>query len=63
MYTTRDDALEMVVAAIEAGDATRDEYDLDQIADKCFEYSAKLGGYVQVVDESGFWAAVEEAAK
>lgn len=62
MYTTKEDAAEMVGQAIDAGTASREDYDIDRITDQCFEYSPEMGGYVQVVDEPGFWAAVEECA-
>ena len=52
-YTNRE-----IIAAIEAGDATRDQYDIDAIAD------AVLGdyedGFSVKVDETEFWNIVAE---
>jgi hypothetical protein len=61
-YTTADDAKDSIIAAIEAGDATRDDFDIDAIFETVFDYSADLQAFVQVVDVDGFWAAVAEAA-
>lgn len=63
MYTTRQDAEAMITQTIEAGgaaDAT--DYNIDQIFETCFEYSADLQAFVQTVDTDSFWDAVEEAA-
>lgn len=32
-FTTRTEAVDQIIAAIEAGDASRDEFDIDAIAD------------------------------
>jgi len=61
-HSTRDEAIQSeIITAIEAtGVATRDEYDIDAIADEV------LGGYDEgyelIVDSAGFWAAVERHA-
>ncbi|WP_166345181.1 hypothetical protein [Phytoactinopolyspora limicola] len=65
-YTTNLDAIEAIATAIEAGGtdtAHRDEYDLDAIFRATHEYDAEAGGFVQTVDEDGFWAAVQRQAK
>ena len=50
-YSTRDEAIyREIIEAIEAGDATREEYDIEAIAD------AVLGDY-----EDGFALKVEES--
>lgn len=61
-YTTREEAIEReVIGVIEAGDATRDEYDIDAISD------AVIGdfeeGYALKVDEATFWDIVADNAK
>lgn len=61
MFTTAADAKHSIIEAIEAGDATRDEFDIDQIFEAAFEWDGR--GFSQVVDTDGFWAAVEAAAK
>lgn len=58
-YTTRTEAIQReIVAAIEAGDAKAEEFDIDAIAD------AVLGdyedGFALKVDESEFWGIVSE---
>lgn len=63
MFTTADDAKAYIATAIEAGDASREEFDIDAIFDAAFEYSTELQMFVQTVDEDGFWAAVQDAAK
>jgi hypothetical protein len=62
-YSSRNEAIEVeIVAPIEAsGDATRDEYDIDAIAD------AVLGdhetGYAITVDTDTFWSIVAANAR
>ena len=56
-YSTRDEAIyREIIEAIEAGDATREEYDIEAIAD------AVLGdykdGFALKVEESEFWDTV-----
>ena len=58
-YTNRNEAINReIIEAIEAGDATREEYDIDAIAD------AVLGdyedGFSVKVDETEFWNIVAE---
>ena len=64
-FTTRNDAADAVVAAIEAtgvvGNA-RLEYDVDQIVDAVFETNPELG-YVQAVDIADFWEIVGRSAR
>lgn len=61
-YTTRNEAIEReIIEVIESGDVTRDEYDIDAIAD------AVIGdfedGYALKVDEATFWGIVADNAK
>ena len=61
-YITRTEAIEReVIAPIEAGDATADEFDIDAIAD------AVLGGYemgfATQVDTDRFWEIVAAHAR
>ena len=62
-YSTRNEAIEReIVTAIEAGDATRNEFDIDAIADEIIEQVTTETGQVtyQVTDDTdAFWAAVE----
>jgi hypothetical protein len=62
-YSTRDEAIEReIVVPIEAtGVATRDEYDIDAIADEVLGGAGD--GYALTVDTDGFWAAVEKHAR
>ena len=58
-YSTRDEAIyREIIEAIEAGDATREEYNIDAIAD------AVLGdyedGFACKVTPEEFWEIVEE---
>lgn len=67
MYTTRAEAEQAVIDAIEAAGSpvkdARREYDIDAIVEETYEYSAELEQFVQVTDTEGFWAAVEKHAK
>lgn len=65
IYTTAADAIEQaIIPAIEGtGVAAAAEYDVQQILDRAFEYSADLGGFVQIADVDEFWAIVAEAEK
>ncbi len=61
-YSTRNEATDAIVTAIEAGDATRNEFDIDAIADEIIEQVTTETGQVtyQVTDDTdAFWAAVE----
>lgn len=65
MYTTRQDVTTAITEAIEANGsdvAAATGYDLDQIADRAYEYSPELGGFVQTADTEDFWTIVQEAA-
>lgn len=61
-YTTRTEAIAReIIEPIEAtGEATRDQYDIDAIADKALQATPE--GYVPVLDAEEFWAAVERHA-
>lgn len=65
-FATMDDVLAYIAAAIEAGGAaTRDEYDLDAIADKVAVWDPDRQQYLVSEfpdDTDDFWAAVEAAA-
>ena len=56
--TTSADAADMVVEAIEAGDASASEYDVDQIVRDAFDYDVDAQALVQTVDEDDFWDVV-----
>lgn len=58
-YTTRDEAITReIVEAIEAGEARRDEYDIDAIADRVLgDYEE---GFALKVDTDEFWEIVAE---
>ncbi|MFR1472694.1 MAG: hypothetical protein ACLS2Z_05315 [Actinomyces urogenitalis] len=61
-YSTRNEATDAIITAIEAGDATRNEFDIDAIADEIIEQVTTETGQVtyQVTDDTdAFWAAVE----
>ena len=57
-YITRDEAIEReIIAAIEQGFASRDEYDIDAIADALISFD----GQHYTVDEAvDFWQIVAE---
>ncbi len=61
-YTTRDEAIEReIIEVIEAGDASRDEYDIDAIADAVIgDYE---DGFALKVNEIDFWNTVADNAK
>ena len=61
-YSTRSEAIyREIIEAIEAGDATSDQYDIDAIADKVLcDYE---DGYMLKVEEPDFWRIVEENTK
>lgn len=60
-YTTITDAIEReIIAAIEAGDAKAEEFDIDAIADAVIgDYE---DGFALKVEESEFWETVAEHA-
>ena len=61
-YSARNEATDAIITAIEAGDATRNEFDIDAIADEIIEQVTTETGQVtyQVTDDTdAFWAAVE----
>ena len=59
-YTTRNEAIEFeIVAAIEAGDATAAEFDIDAIAEAVLTTEGEGSSYRWILDEDAdFWAAV-----
>ena len=60
-YTTRSEAIyREIIEAIEAGDATRDQYDIEAIADKVL--CGFDDGYMLKAEEPEFWRIVEENA-
>lgn len=65
-YSTRNEAIEReIIAAIEAGDATRSEFDIDAIADEVIDQVITETGqvtYQVTADTDDFWAAVERHA-
>ena len=63
-FTTRTDATDAVVAAIEATGVVPnawDEYDVDAIVDEA--YGATESGYALRVDRADFWQIVERNAR
>lgn len=63
--TTMQDVHAEIIEAIEgngADVASRDEYDIAAIADRCYEYSPELRAFVQTISPDEFWPIVEEAA-
>ena len=61
-YTTRNEAIEReIIEPIEAGEATRDEYDIDAIAGAVLGTYAE--GYALTVDADEFWEIVARHAK
>ena len=59
-YATRDQAIAFIVECIEAGDATRAEFDIEAIADAVLSDWDR--GYIITADTEEFWAAVERHA-
>lgn len=61
-YTTRGEAIEReIIEVIEAGDASRDGYDIDAIADAVIgDYE---DGFTIRVNEADFWGIVADNAK
>lgn len=60
MYTTRQDAEQQIITALEnsAVEDARAEFDIDAIFEATHEYSADLQAFVQIVDIEHFWLAV-----
>lgn len=65
-YSTRNEAIDReIIAAIEAGDATRSEFDIDAIADEVIDQVITETGqvtYQVTADTADFWATVERHA-
>ncbi|WP_172121165.1 hypothetical protein [Actinomyces faecalis] len=64
-YTTRNEAIDReIIPAIEAGEASASEYDIDAIADEVLYTTGEGAGYrYQVTDDTdAFWAAVQRHA-
>lgn len=60
-YATRDEAIEReIIVAIEAGEASRDEYDIDSIADEVLGDYAQ--GFALRVGPEAFWEVVARHA-
>lgn len=58
-YSTRDEAITReIIEAIESGDVTRDQYDIEAIADAVI--GSFEDGYALQVDEASFWGIVAE---
>ena len=58
-YTTRSEAIyREIIEAIESGDVTSDQYDIDAIADAVI--GSFEDGYALQVDEASFWGIVAE---
>lgn len=72
-FTTREDAKNDIVTAIEDGDASATEYDIDAISYEVYEWKTdhdtdgnellNTGGFEQVVDDEQFWQIVAKHEK
>lgn len=65
MFTTRTEAWQATVAAIESGGAVDDaqsEFVIDAIVDAAYEYSSTQQAFVQTVGTEDFWKLVETHA-
>lgn len=51
-----------IIFAIEQTGALSDEFDLDQIADRCFSFSPEHQSFVTTTSIEDFWAEVDKAA-
>ena len=61
-YPDRHEAMHRaIIEPIEAGDATAEEFDVDQIFSECFEWDG--AGYVQTASVEDFWASVQRNAR
>lgn len=58
---TRTAAEQHVITVIEAGDATRDEFDIETITDRLYDLAGGTWD-IQHIDHDQFWAVVEEHA-
>ena len=58
---TRTDATNLVTTSIEAGAATADEFDIDQIVDDLYEVAGDWD--FTNIDEADFWPVVERHAR
>lgn len=62
IYTTLTEAIQReIIAPIEAGDATADEFDIDSIADQVLGDYAD--GFQLKVDDGEFWQIVADNAR
>ncbi len=58
-YSTRNEAVTReIIDVIESGDVTRDQYDIEAIADAVI--GSFEDGYALQVDEASFWGIVAE---
>lgn len=58
-YSTKDEAIEReIIDPIENGDATRDEYDIDAIADQVIDSDEDNNYFVR--DDVDFWGIVAD---
>lgn len=58
-YSNRSEAITReIIEAIESGDVTRDQYDIEAIADAVI--GSFEDGYALQVDEASFWGIVAE---
>lgn len=58
-YSTKDEAIERgIIDVIEAGDATRDEYDIDAIAEAVIDSDDRNRYYTR--DDVDFWEIVAD---
>ena len=58
-YSTKDEAIEReIIDVIEAGDATRDEYDIDAIADQVIDSDDQNRYYAR--EDVDFWEIVAD---
>lgn len=58
-YSTKDEAIEReIIDVIEAGDATRDEYDIDAIADQVIDSDERNRYYAR--EDVDFWEIVAD---
>lgn len=62
-YSTKDEAIrEGIVAPIESGDASADEFNLDAIFSKVFEFDPESQRFYNTVSAEEFWQIVEDNA-
>lgn len=58
---TRTDATDSIIASIEAGDATADQFDVDAIADAIYDKNGGIWDFSDF-DADRFWEIVEANA-